>query len=134
MKLQKKFYFSDMERLTQKEESIMQILWKLKKAFVKDIIAQMPEPTPPYNTISSLVRVLEKKGFVGYKAYGKTHEYYPLVKQADYLKSTFKGLLSGYFNNSYESMVSFMVKEENLSEEEIKRLQEIIDDNLKDEK
>jgi len=82
----------------------MQILWKLEKAFVKDIIAQLPKPKPPYNTISSLVRVLEKKGFVGYKAYGK----------------------------SYERMVSFMVKEENLSEEEIKRLQDIIDQNLKD--
>jgi predicted transcriptional regulator len=121
-----------MERLTQKEEGIMQILWQLKKAFVKDIIEQMPTPKPPYNTVSSLVRVLEKKGFVGYKAYGKTHEYFPLVKQEDYLKTTFRGLLSGYFDNSYERMVSFMVKEENLSEEEIKRLQDIIDQNLND--
>jgi len=120
-----------MERLTQKEEGIMQILWKLKKAFVKDIIEQMSGPAPPYNTVSSLVRVLEKKGFVGHKAYGNTHEYFPLVKQEDYLKTTMKGLLSGYFNNSYESMVSFMVKEENLSEEEIKRLQDIIDQNTK---
>lgn len=134
MKLKKKFYISYMERLTQKEESIMQILWKLKKAFIHDIKKQLSDPETPYNTVSSLVRVLVKKGFVGYKAYGKTHEYFPLIKQSDYLKSTFKGLLSSYFNNSYESMVSFMVKEENLSEEEIKRLQAIIDENLKDEK
>ncbi|MEM1135261.1 MAG: BlaI/MecI/CopY family transcriptional regulator [Bacteroidota bacterium] len=123
-----------MERLTQKEENIMQILWKLKKGFVKDIIDQMSKPHPPYNTVSSLVRVLEKKGFVGYKAYGKTHEYYPLVTKSAYLKSTFKGLLSGYFENSYERMVSFMVKEENLSEEEVQRLRDIIDKETNQEK
>lgn len=118
-----------MEILTQKEEVIMQILWRLEKALVKDIIEQLPGPKPPYNTISSLVRVLEKKGFIGYKAYGRTHEYFPLVKLEDYLKSTFNKLQSGYFNNSFENMVSFIIKEENLSDEEIKRIQDIMYQN-----
>lgn len=117
-----------MEELTKAEERIMQIFWKLKKAFVKDVIEELPDdPKPPYNTISSVVRVLEKKGYLGHTAYGKTHQYHPVVSKAAYRKMYMKKLLSGYFDNSPASLLSFMVKEENLSEEEIQKLKDIID-------
>ncbi|CAN5913213.1 BlaI/MecI/CopY family transcriptional regulator [soil metagenome] len=115
-----------MEELTKTEEKVMHILWKLKKGFVKDIIAQMPDPQPPYNTISSVVRILEKKGFVGFTAYGKTHEYFPLISKFAYTKFTFRQLLADYFEGSHEKVVSFMVKEENLSEREIAEIKNII--------
>lgn len=119
-----------MEDLTKTEERIMQILWKLKKAFVKDIIEALNEnPSPPYNTISSVVRLLEKKGFVGFKAYGKTYEYYPLISKPEYRKASFKKILSGYFDNSAESLVSFMVKEQKLSEDDLRKISEIISKN-----
>lgn len=117
-----------MEELTKAEERIMQVFWKLKKAFVKDVIEELPDdPKPPYNTISSVVRVLEKKGYLGHTAYGKTHQYHPVVSKAAYRKMYMKKLLSGYFDNSPASLLSFMVKEENLSEEEIQKLKDIID-------
>ncbi|OOQ59450.1 BlaI/MecI/CopY family transcriptional regulator [Mucilaginibacter pedocola] len=121
-----------MEELTRTEERVMQILWKLKKAFVKDIIDALPdEPKPPYNTISSVVRLLEKKGYVDYKAYGKTYEYFPAISKAEYRKASFKKMFTGYFDNSVESLLSFMVKEEKLSEDDIKKIQELIDKNTK---
>lgn len=121
-----------MEELTRTEERVMQILWKLKKAFVKDIIEAMPDdPKPPYNTISSVVRLLEKKEYVGYKAYGKTYEYFPLISKADYRKASFKKMFTNYFDNSVESLLSFMVKEEKVSDEDLKKIQEMIDKNSK---
>jgi BlaI family penicillinase repressor len=121
-----------MENLTKTEERIMQVLWKLKKAFVKEIIEVLPDnPKPPYNTISSVVRLLEKKGYAGYKSYGKTYEYFPLVSKADYRKDYFKTMLSGYFDNSAESLLSFIVKEQPISNEELKKIKEIIDKNSK---
>lgn len=117
-----------MEELTRTEERIMQILWKLKKAFIKDIINALPEdPKPPYNTISSVVRLIEKKGYIGFKAYGKTYEYFPLVSKAEYRKLYFKKLLSGYFDNSVESLMSFMVREQKLTEGDIQKIRDLID-------
>ena len=119
-----------MEELTKTEERIMQILWKLKQGFVKDIIDVMPdEPKPPYNTISSVVRLLEKKGYIGYKAYGKTYEYFPLISKTEYRKASLKKILSGYFDNSPESLFSFMLKEKQLSEEDINSIKQIINKN-----
>ena len=115
-----------MDQLTQTEERIMQVLWKLKSAFVKDVIAELPEPKPPYNTVSSVIRLLEKKGFVSHKAYGKTYEYFPSIKKKDYSKLTFKKMLGGYFENSYKSLVSFIVEEESLSDHEIQELEKLI--------
>jgi BlaI family transcriptional regulator, penicillinase repressor len=120
-----------METLTKKEEEIMQILWKLKKGFVNDIIDELPEPKPPYNTISSIVRILETKGFVDYKAYGKSHQYFPIITKAAYRKFAFKQMISSYFDGSYEKVVSFLVSDEEsqLSEkeaEELKKLSEIL--------
>lgn len=116
-----------MEELTKAEERIMQIIWKLGSAFVKDIIEEMhDEPKPPYNTVSSIVRLLEKKGYLNYTAYGKTHQYHPAVAKEDYAKTTFGKLVSGYFNNSPASLLSFMVKEEKLTEKDIQELQALI--------
>lgn len=115
-----------MEDLTGTEERIMQVLWKLELAFVKDVIAELPDPKPPYNTVSSVIRLLEKKGYVGHNAYGKTHQYYPLVEKQTYSKRTFKSMLSNYFEGSYKSLVSFIVNEEKLSEKEIAELEALI--------
>jgi len=116
-----------METLTKKEEQIMQILWKVKKGFVNDIIDELPEPKPPYNTISSIVRILEGKGFVDYKAYGKSHQYFPIITKAAYRKFAFKQMISSYFDGSYEKVVSFMVSDEDseLSEKETKELNKL---------
>ena len=116
-----------MEELTKAEEPIMQVLWKLQKAFVKDIIEELEEdPKPPYNTISSIVRLLEKKGYVNYKAYGKTYEYFPAITKADYAKSSFAKLFSSYFDSSPKNLLSFMAKEEQLSEADIEELKALI--------
>lgn len=116
-----------MEILTKTEEKVMQILWAIRRGFVKDVIDQMPEPKPPYNTISSLIRILEKKGFVGHKAYGKTHEYFPTVSKLTYRKFTFRNFLMNYFEGSPEKVVSFMVSEEKLDPAEVQRLKDLLD-------
>ncbi len=118
-----------MEILTRKEEEVMQIFWKIEKGFVKDVIEQIEkngEGRPPYNTISSIVRILENKKFVGYKAYGKTYEYFPLISKQDYRKLKFKNMRKNYFDNSYERIVSFIAEEENLNAQEIKDIIKII--------
>ncbi|KQR69812.1 BlaI/MecI/CopY family transcriptional regulator [Pedobacter sp. Leaf176] len=121
-----------MEELTKTEERIMQVLWELQKAFVKDIIDELDEePKPPYNTISSIVRLLEKKGYVNYKAYGKTYEYFPSISKDEYAKTTFSKMFSGYFDNSPASLLSFMVKEEKLSEKDIEEIKKLISENSK---
>jgi predicted transcriptional regulator len=105
----------------------MQVFWKLKKAYVKDVIEQLPDdPKPPYNTISSVVRLLEKKGYLDHRTYGKTYEYFPVISKAAYRKMYLKKLMSGYFENSPASLMSFLVKEEKLSQEEIDKLRDII--------
>ena len=115
-----------MENLTAKEEEIMQVLWDLKKALVRDIMDKLPDSKQPYTTISSIVRILERKGFVGHKPYGKTHEYYPLISKADYRKRKFKRFINEYFDNSMDSVVSFLIKEEKLKPEEIEELARMI--------
>lgn len=118
-----------MKELTKAEDQIMQILWRLEKGFVKDIVDEMPEPKPAYNTVSTIIRILEKKGFVGYKAFGKTHEYYPLVTKDRYTKFYLNNLVKGYFGGSIHSLVSFFAAENKLAVNDIdqlvKKLQEI---------
>lgn len=120
-----------MKDLTKAEEQIMHILWSIKKGFVNDIMENLPEPKPAYNTVSTIVRILEKKGFVDHNAYGKTHEYFPLVSKDKYTKSFMKGFVENYFSNSYQNMVSFFSKNEDMTtkeiEEIIKMLQEQVD-------
>lgn len=111
-----------MERLTFKEEEIMQILWSLKKAFIKDILEEMSEPKPPYNTVSSIVRKLESMGLVGHEAFGKTHRYYPILKKENYRKQSLQVFMSNYFGGSPSQLLSYFVKEEKLSPSEIDQL------------
>ncbi len=115
-----------MERLTKAEEPVMQLLWKLKKAFVKDIIEQMPAPKPPYNTVSSIIRILEEKGMVDHHTYGKTHQYFPLISKIEYSQKLFKYLMSDYLEGSYSRLMSFIVEDKALSKEEIKELKKLI--------
>jgi BlaI family transcriptional regulator, penicillinase repressor len=112
----------DLKELTRAEDQVMQILWKLNKGFVKDIIEEMPKPKPAYNTISTIVRILETKGFVGHKAYGKTHEYFPLVSKEKYTRFYLNNMIRGYFNGSFPSLVSFFAKENNLSASDVEKL------------
>ena len=112
----------NLKELTKAEDQIMQILWKLEKAFVKDIIEQMPAPKPAYNTVSTITRILEKKGFVGYTAYGKTHEYFPLISKDKYTKFYLNNLVSGYFNGSFQSLVSFFASENKMDTQDIDQL------------
>jgi BlaI family penicillinase repressor len=119
---------NNMEELTKAEERIMQIMWGLKKAFVKDIIEELPDdPKPPYNTISSVIRILVSKGYIDYKAYGKTYEYFPAISKAEYRKIKIQKIMSGYFGNSPASLVSHIVNEEKLSKGEIKQLKDLIE-------
>jgi BlaI family transcriptional regulator, penicillinase repressor len=110
------------KELTKAEEQIMQILWELGKGFVKDIIELMPEPKPAYNTVSTIVRILETKGFVDHNAYGKTHEYFPLVSKKDYTRSFMKNFVRNYFKGSFQEMVSFFAREDNLTVAELDEL------------
>lgn len=111
-----------MKELTRAEEQVMQVLWTLGKAFVKDIIERMPNPKPAYNTVSTIVRILETKGFVDHKAYGKTHEYFPLVSRQKYTQFYLNNMVKGYFNGSITSLVSFFANENTLKPNELDEL------------
>lgn len=123
-----------MKELTKAEEQIMQVLWKLKEAFVKEIIEELPTPKPAYNTVSTIVRILEKKGFVSYNAYGKTHQYFPLVTKKDYTKTHMGSFVKNYFSNSYEQMISFFAKEKSLSVHEMEEILKIMEGEIKKQK
>ncbi len=117
-----------MKKLTRKEEEVMKILWKLEKAFVKDIVEEYDDPKPHYNTVSSLVRLLQDKGIVGFTQYGNTYEYFPLMTKEEYRKTFMKQVVSDYFDNSYKSAVAFFVKEKGLSPAELEELIKLIKD------
>jgi predicted transcriptional regulator len=121
-----------MKELTKAEEQVMQILWKLGKGVVNDILNQMDEPKPAYNTVSTIVRILEKKGFVGYRAYGKTHEYYPLIEKKVYTNFFFKNFLGNYFGGSFTSLVSFFAKENDMDVKELEELLKHVQQDPKD--
>jgi len=118
-----------MKELTKAEEQIMQILWEIEKGFVKDIITQMDEPKPAYNTVSTIVRILETKGFIGHTEYGKSHMYYPLVNKKDYSRERMNEMVKNYFGNSASQMVSFFAKNRKMdvkeTDEIIKMLQDL---------
>jgi len=112
--------------LTTAEEEIMKVLWQLGKGFVKDVLAELPEPKPAYNTVSTIIRILEKKELVGYTAYGKTHEYYPLITEEQYKRFQTEQLMANYFDNSLKKLVSFFVKDRNLSLKEANEIIELL--------
>lgn len=111
-----------MKQLTKAEEEIMQLLWTLEKANVAALIKELPTPKPAYNTVSTIVRILEDKGFVGHNKVGKGHVYFPLVQKADYGNRSLHKLVEGYFQGSFKSMVSFFVKENDISTQELEEI------------
>jgi len=121
------------KELTKAEEQVMQILWQLNEAIVKDIIEKMPEPKPAYNTVSTVVRVLEGKGFIDHKAYGNSHVYFAVIKEPEYKKFTFDKMMKNYFSNSYQSLVSFIADEKKLGLKELDELTVLIN-NLKNKR
>jgi predicted transcriptional regulator len=121
-----------MEKLTNKEEEIMRVLWQLKKAFVKEVVAELPDPKPHYNTISTIIRNMEDKGFIEHQAFGKTHQYYPSISKEEYRKKFMQKTIQQYFENSYKNVVSFFAKEEKISVEELKEIITLIEKNKKD--
>ena len=116
-----------MIKLTNKEEEVLHILWKLDKAFVKEIVACLPDPKPHYNTISTIIRNMEEKGYIKHNAFGKTHQYFPAISKEDYRKTFMKKTINNYFENSYKNVVSFFAKEEKISIEELKEIIELIE-------
>jgi BlaI family penicillinase repressor len=116
-----------MQKLTNKEEEIMHILWKLEKAFVKDVLMEIEDEKPHYNTLSTIIRNLEDKGYVSHNAYGNTHQYYPVVTKEEYRKGFMSNAIENYFNNSYKSMISFFAKEEKISAEELREILDMIE-------
>jgi len=111
-----------MQELTKAETQVMQYLWEMKEAFVKDIVAKFPEPKPAYNTVSTIIRILEKKKVVGHKAYGRSFMYYPLITKEDYTRNTTSNLVDNYFSGSVEKLVSFFVKEKDISADELEKI------------
>lgn len=116
-----------MQALTRAEEQIMQIIWQQGRCLVKDIIEALGDPEIPHSTVSSVVRILERKEFVGHKAYGKTHEYYPLIAKEDYTKSGLKQLIGNYFDGSPRQLVSFLVNENQISMKDLDQLMKQLD-------
>lgn len=122
-----------MKELTKAEEQVMQVLWEIRKGFVHDLLARMPDPKPAYNTVSTIIRILEQKGFVSHKAYGRTHEYYPLITKKDYTRSHFRNFMTNYFDNSYKSLASFFTREERLSREDMEAIRHMMEEALQKE-
>jgi BlaI family transcriptional regulator, penicillinase repressor len=116
-------------QLTKAEEQIMQMLWEMGEGLVKDVRDRFPEPQPARNTVSTVLRILEKKGFVGHKAYGNVHVYHPLITRSEYSKSQLFGLMESYFNNSFPAMASFFAREKDLT---IKELEELLEDTKRE--
>ncbi len=123
-----------MKELTRAEEQIMQILWEIEKGFVKDVLKHFPEPRPAYNTVSTIIRILQDKGFVSHTAYGRTHEYYPLVSKEDYTRSQMTNLVSNYFSNSFEKMISFFAREKKISLSEMEDIIKLMEKEISNKK
>ena len=115
--------------LTKVELQLMNVLWEKKEGFVNDILAELPEPKPAYNTVSTFMRILVTKGFVGYKSYGKSHQYYPLISREAYMESFMSGVKNTFFKGSLRSMISFFAQKEKLSKKEIESIIHILNEN-----
>jgi BlaI family penicillinase repressor len=112
--------------LTKAEEQIMQVLWQIEQGFVKDVIDILPDPKPAYNTVSTIIRILEVKGFVAHNSFGKAHQYYALITKEDYKRHATEKLLGNYFENSVESMFSFFVKEDKIDLSDVDEILKMI--------
>lgn len=123
-----------MKELTKAEEQVMQYLWRLEKAFLKDIIEQFPEPRPAYTTVSTVIRVLVKKGFIAFNSYGKVNEYYPAVKKSEYSRFYLRGMMKSFFNDSPSKFASFFSKDEDVTLTELEEMKQILEDQIKKRK
>ncbi|MDD2527357.1 MAG: BlaI/MecI/CopY family transcriptional regulator [Lentimicrobium sp.] len=119
-----------MKELTRAEEQIMQILWRIGKGHVHDILEYFPEPRPAYNTVSTIIRILEKKKVVNHEVIGKSHRYYPLISKREYTRFSLKQLMKGYFSNSHKQMVSFFTHEENLPVKELEEIKKMLEQQI----
>lgn len=119
-----------MKELTKAEELLMKHLWKLSKAYLKDIVEEYEEPKPAYTTISTVINVLVKKGFVGFDLHGKARHYFPLVSKEEYTRQSMKGLVNSFFNNSYRQFASFFTSQKELSVEELEEIRKMIDSEI----
>jgi BlaI family transcriptional regulator, penicillinase repressor len=120
--------------MTKAEEQIMHILWEKGAALVHDILGEFPEPKPAYNTVSTIIRILEQKGFVGHKAYGRTYEYFPLIDKKEYTRTYIRSFVANYFGNSYKSLASFFTSEEKLSLVELEEIRLLMDEEIRKQK
>src|SRR4030042_3234729 len=111
-----------MQELTKAEERIMQILWEMERGFVKDILEHYPDPKPPYNTVSTIIRVLDQKGIVGHKSYGNSYQYYPLISKEEYTKKFLNKFMKNYFGNSFRKLVHFFSDQQDLDVEEVDKV------------
>ena len=121
----------EIRELTKAELQIMQLLWEKEQAFVNELIEDLQEPKPAYNTVSTIVRILEKKGFVSHKTFAKSHQYFPIVEREIYLKSYMGNMISSFFSGSVSNMVSFLSKKEGITLKEADEIMEIISKNKK---
>ena len=121
-----------MKELTKAEEQVMQILWNLQEGFVKDIIQKFPDPKPAVTTVSTIIRILEKKEFVSHKAYGNSYMYYPTVTKKEYTKTFMSNFVKNYFEDSYSRLVSFFAKEGEITLQEIDELKSMLDSEVKE--
>ena len=120
-----------MKELTKAEEQVMQILWDVKQGFVKDIAERFAEPKPAITTVSTIIRILETKGFVGHKAFGKTHEYFPTVEKETYTKAFMGNFVKNYFSNSYQKMVSFFARDNELTIQEMEEMMTVLQEEIR---
>jgi BlaI family penicillinase repressor len=116
--------------LTRAEEQVMQVLWRRGPSFVKEVLAELPAPPPAYNTVSTIIRILEQKGFVDHEAFGRTHRYFPLVAQDAYRRFSLRKLLGGYFGGSFSRLVSFFAKDEDLDAAQLEKLLHLAQQDL----
>lgn len=122
-------YQMELKSLTRAEAEIMKILWKLKKAFIKEILAEMPEPRPAYNTVSTFIRILEKKGVIDHITYGNTYQYSAIIDEEQFKRHELQQLMTNYFDNSAASLVSFFVHEHPLTPKDFEEMMQIIEAN-----
>ncbi len=121
-------------RLTRAEEEVMKVLWKIEKGFIKDILEHFPDPKPAYTTVSTIVRILQDKGFVSHKEYGRSHEYYPLITKEEYSKNHLKSFVRDYFSNSFKNMVNFFTESRAISLKEMEEIMKIMQKEVKKRK
>lgn len=123
-----------MQELTRAQEEILKVLWEIEEGVVADILGNLPDPKPAYNTVSTVVKVLERKGYVDHKAYGKTHVYFPLVDRKKYAQYVLKDSLKSFFNGSVKQAVSFFVQHKDASLTELEEIKQLIEKEIENQK